>query len=80
MLGTLANLNIPEFNFMALIEKHDLLNFINQFAQPGVVEDDILLEIVIFVATLCDHVRPCSSLPLLTRPLSDCHALALQNG
>ncbi len=56
MLGTLANLNIPEFNFMGLIEKHDLLNFISDFAQPGVVDDDILLEVVIFVATLCNEV------------------------
>mmetsp|Transcript_18844 Transcript_18844/g.45016 ORF Transcript_18844/g.45016 Transcript_18844/m.45016 type:complete len:791 (+) Transcript_18844:200-2572(+) len=53
VLGTLANLNIPEFNFDELIEKHELLNFIAEAAQQGVVDDDILLEIVIFVATLC---------------------------
>mmetsp|Transcript_8017 Transcript_8017/g.22989 ORF Transcript_8017/g.22989 Transcript_8017/m.22989 type:complete len:794 (-) Transcript_8017:446-2827(-) len=55
VLGTLANLHITEFNFEALVQKHDLLNFISEFAQPGIVEDDILLEIVIFVGTLCNE-------------------------
>lgn len=54
VLGTLANLYIPEFNFEHLVQKHDLLNFISEFAQPGIVEDDILLEIVIFAGTLCN--------------------------
>jgi Kinesin-associated protein (KAP) len=49
VLGTLANLCVPEFDFEALVERHDLLNFLAQFARPGVVDDDILLEIVMFV-------------------------------
>ena len=57
VLGTLGNLAIPEFDYAELIAKHDLLPFLAAFLQPdaqyGVVEDDILLEVVIFVGTVC---------------------------
>lgn len=49
VLGMLANLTVPEFDFQALVERHDLLNFIAQYAAPGAVDDDILLEVVMFV-------------------------------
>ena len=45
VLGALANLNIPEFDFLGLARKHDMLSFLAQYAQPGAVDDDILLEV-----------------------------------
>ena len=52
VLGCLANLNLPKFNFGDLVERHDLLNFLAEFAKPGMVEDDILLEVVMFVGAI----------------------------
>ena len=45
VLGCLANLYIPEFDFLGLVRKHNLLSFIATYAQPGAVDDDILLEV-----------------------------------
>lgn len=59
VLGTLGNLAIPEFDYAELIAKFDVLPFLSTFLQPGaqyihgVVEDDILLEVVIFIGTVC---------------------------
>ena len=58
VLGTLANLSVPEFDFQALAARHDLLNFLAHFARPGAVHDDILLELVMFLGVL---PPPCSS-------------------
>jgi hypothetical protein len=52
VLGMLANLCVPEFDFQALASRHDLLNFLAQFAKPGVVDDDILLEVIMFLGVL----------------------------
>lgn len=35
VLGCLANLYIPEFDFFQLVRKHDLLHFLATYAQPG---------------------------------------------
>lgn len=59
VLGTLGNLAIPEFDYAELIAKFDVLPFLSTFLQTGaqyihgVVEDDILLEVVIFIGTVC---------------------------
>lgn len=55
VLGCLANLYIPEFDFFQLVRKHDLLHFLATYAQPGAVDDDILLEVVMFVGVLCNE-------------------------
>eukprot|EP00201_Polytomella_parva_P001957 CAMPEP_0175087588 /NCGR_PEP_ID=MMETSP0052_2-20121109/29914_1 /TAXON_ID=51329 ORGANISM="Polytomella parva, Strain SAG 63-3" /NCGR_SAMPLE_ID=MMETSP0052_2 /ASSEMBLY_ACC=CAM_ASM_000194 /LENGTH=860 /DNA_ID=CAMNT_0016359951 /DNA_START=75 /DNA_END=2653 /DNA_ORIENTATION=- len=55
VLGTLANLYIPEFDYMGLVMKHNLLNFLATYAQPGAVDDDILLEVIMFVGVLCNE-------------------------
>ncbi|KXZ50592.1 hypothetical protein GPECTOR_16g767 [Gonium pectorale] len=55
VLGCLANLYIPEFDFLGLVRKHDLLTFLATYAQPGAVDDDILLEVVMFVGVLCNE-------------------------
>jgi hypothetical protein len=66
VLGTLANLCVPEFDFQALAQRHDLLNFLAKYAKPDAVDDDILLEVIMFVgvfvaafhmlATLCTQL------------------------
>ena len=53
VLGTLGNLNVPEFDFTELCQEHDLFNYMAVLLQPGVVEDDIMLEAVIFVVRRC---------------------------
>jgi hypothetical protein len=35
VLGCLANLYLPEFDFFNLVRKHDLLRFLATYAQPG---------------------------------------------
>ncbi|KAG1668473.1 hypothetical protein FOA52_005246 [Chlamydomonas sp. UWO 241] len=55
VLGALANLYIPEFDFLGLVRKHDLLAFLATYSQPGAVDDDILLEVVMFVGVLCNE-------------------------
>ncbi|GFH25455.1 uncharacterized protein HaLaN_23420, partial [Haematococcus lacustris] len=55
VLGCLANLYLPEFDFFNLVRKHDLLRFLATYAQPGAVDDDILLEVVMFVGVLCNE-------------------------
>lgn len=35
VLGCLANLYIPEFDFLGLVRKHDLLTFLATYAQVG---------------------------------------------
>ena len=53
VLGILGNMNVTEVDYGKLVQEHRLLPFISSLLQPGVVEDDILLEAVIFVGTLC---------------------------
>eukprot|EP00955_Chlamydomonas_euryale_P118839 366562-Chlamydomonas_euryale.AAC.16 len=55
VLGALANLYIPEFDFLGLARKHNLLEFLARYSQPGAVDDDILLEVVMFVGVLCNE-------------------------
>eukprot|EP00892_Ulva_mutabilis_P011239 jgi/Ulvmu1/8488/UM044_0022.1 len=55
VLGCLANLSLPEFDFGALVRRHDLLNFLSQFVEPDAVDDDILLEVVMFIGVLCSE-------------------------
>ncbi|KAL0039405.1 hypothetical protein WJX79_006988 [Trebouxia sp. C0005] len=54
VLGILVNVDIPSYDWPALIAKHDLLNLLAGYAQPGLTEDDILLEVVMFVGVVCD--------------------------
>lgn len=53
VLGVLSNLNIENFNYAQFIADHELLSFLSSYLQPGTVEDDIVLEVVMFVGTLC---------------------------
>ncbi|KAL3149688.1 Adenylyl-sulfate kinase (APS kinase) [Trebouxia sp. C0009 RCD-2024] len=55
VLGILVNLDMPSCDWASLIAKHDLLNLLAGYAQPGVTEDDILLELVMFMGVVCDE-------------------------
>ncbi|KAK3239306.1 Adenylyl-sulfate kinase (APS kinase) [Cymbomonas tetramitiformis] len=55
VLGTLGNLNIPEFDYYYLVREHGLTDFLSAHLDPGEVEDDIVLEVVIFIGTLCNE-------------------------
>lgn len=55
VLGTLANLYIPEFDFLAVVERHNILEFLACYMTPSAVEDDILLEIIMFLGVICNE-------------------------
>lgn len=53
VLGTLGNLTANEVDFPALINEYGLIAFFEQHLRSGVVEDDILLEVIVFIGTVC---------------------------
>eukprot|EP00656_Telonema_subtile_P049943 TRINITY_DN6335_c0_g1_i2.p1 TRINITY_DN6335_c0_g1~~TRINITY_DN6335_c0_g1_i2.p1 ORF type:complete len:692 (-),score=245.79 TRINITY_DN6335_c0_g1_i2:174-2249(-) len=53
VLGTLGNLTGKEVDFPALIHEYGLIAFFEQHLRSGVVEDDILLEVIVFIGTVC---------------------------
>merc|ERR1719324_961821 len=53
VLGTLGNLNGIGINFAQLIEEQRLVDFFEQHLKPDHVEDDILLEVIVFIGTVC---------------------------
>lgn len=55
ILGCLANLYIPEFDFLATVKRYDLLEFLASYLSATEMEDDILLEIVMFLGVLCNE-------------------------
>eukprot|EP00118_Oscarella_pearsei_P007155 m.33912 g.33912 ORF g.33912 m.33912 type:complete len:324 (+) comp31926_c0_seq4:1460-2431(+) len=60
-LGILANLNLPEIDFESLLTEFDLIPYMNSKLHPGMAEDDIVLEVVIFVGTVAQD-EGCASL------------------
>jgi hypothetical protein len=57
VLGTIGNLNIPEFDFYYLVREHRLMEFLAAHLAPGEVDDDIMLE----VSECCHcHQQPAS--------------------
>lgn len=55
VLGCLANLYLPEFDFFALVRKHDLLKFLASFAQPGMGKQKSSLQVTLVIA--CAHSK-----------------------
>jgi len=53
VLGVLGNMTIAEVDFETLVQEHGLIDFLAAAIRPDVVEDDILLEVVVFLGTLC---------------------------
>ncbi|GBG72063.1 hypothetical protein CBR_g10998 [Chara braunii] len=53
VMGTLGNLTNAASALEGLVQEFDLLRFLSNHIHPGVIEDDILLEVVIFTGTTC---------------------------
>lgn len=51
-LGILGNLTVEDVNFQQLLADYDMLNYIKTKLQPGVAEDDLVLEVVILIGTV----------------------------
>eukprot|EP00162_Nutomonas_longa_P008229 comp18370_c0_seq1/m.32704 comp18370_c0_seq1/g.32704 ORF comp18370_c0_seq1/g.32704 comp18370_c0_seq1/m.32704 type:complete len:278 (-) comp18370_c0_seq1:67-900(-) len=51
-LGILGNCVIEGFDFAKLISDFGLVDFLHKYLQPGSSEDDVVLEVVIFIGTL----------------------------
>jgi hypothetical protein len=66
ILGTLANLSNAEIPFAQILLDYDFLNFLQQHLQPGFSEDDIVLEVVIFIGT-CANDPKCSPILATSR-------------
>lgn len=54
VLGTLGNLTGIGVDFAQIIEEQRLIDFFEQHLQPDHVEDDILLEVIVFIGTVCN--------------------------
>jgi hypothetical protein len=52
-VGTLANLNVPEAKFGDVARQHNLVDFIVKHMVPGFAEDDVLLQMVMLLGTIC---------------------------
>ena len=57
VLGTLANLAVPKYNWSAVIQEHELLDFLAKHLVPGYSEDDIVLEVIILIGTMCQDKK-----------------------
>ncbi|XP_014780052.2 kinesin-associated protein 3 [Octopus bimaculoides] len=53
-LGVLGNLTILELNYEMIIKEYNLIAWIKSKLQPGNQADDVVLEIVILVGTICN--------------------------
>lgn len=55
MLGCLANMSMPSYDWLGLILRHNLLMFLAQRCGTGagVPDDEVLLELVMLLALLC---------------------------
>lgn len=51
-LGILGNLTVADVNFQQLLTDYDMLNYIKTKLNPGVAEDDLVLEVVILIGTV----------------------------
>lgn len=53
LLGTLGNIVLPEFEYEDLLRDHGLIDFLSDHLVPVETEDDMLLEAIIFIGTIC---------------------------
>ena len=53
VVGTLANLTLPEIDYEALMSEYGLVNWIKSKLKPGSSDDELSLNVVILVGTLC---------------------------
>ena len=51
LLGVLGNMTLTDVPFAQILTDYDMINFLHKHLAPGASEDDIVLEIVIFIGT-----------------------------
>uniref|UniRef100_A0A0B7B0K7 Kinesin-associated protein 3 n=1 Tax=Arion vulgaris TaxID=1028688 RepID=A0A0B7B0K7_9EUPU len=52
-LGILANLTVPDLDYELILKEYNLIPWIKDKLQPGITDDDVVLEVVILVGTVC---------------------------
>ncbi|XP_059150939.1 kinesin-associated protein 3-like isoform X2 [Physella acuta] len=52
-LGILGNLTIPDLDYELILKEYNLIPWIKGKLQPGAADDDVVLEVVILVGTVC---------------------------
>lgn len=53
-LGILGNLTIPDLDYELIIREYELIPWIKRRLEPGSAEDDIVLDVIILVGTVCN--------------------------
>ncbi|KAL5012631.1 hypothetical protein ScPMuIL_011182 [Solemya velum] len=53
-LGILGNLTIPDLDYELILKEYNLVPWIKSKLQPGSSEDDLVLEVIILVGTVCN--------------------------
>ena len=53
VVGTLANLTIPDIDYQALMDEYNLVEWIKKKLRPGSIDDELTLNVVVLVGTLC---------------------------
>lgn len=53
VVGTLANLTIPDIDYQALMEEYGLVQWIKSKLKPNAADDELILNVVVLVGTLC---------------------------
>lgn len=53
VVGTLANLTIADIDYQALMEEYKLVDWIKSKLKPNSTEDELTLNVVVLVGTLC---------------------------
>ncbi len=53
VVGTLANLTIPDIDYQALMDEYGLVEWIKTKLKPNAADDELTLNIVVLVGTLC---------------------------
>ncbi|KAL3871441.1 hypothetical protein ACJMK2_039438 [Sinanodonta woodiana] len=53
-LGVLGNLTIQDLDYELILKEYNLIPWIKNHLQPGTAEDDVVLEVIILVGTVCN--------------------------
>lgn len=53
-LGILGNLTIPDLDYELILREYNLVPWIKERLMPGSAEDDIVLQVIILVGTVCN--------------------------
>jgi hypothetical protein len=53
VIGTLANLTIQDIDYQALMDEYSLVEWIKTKLKPNAADDELTLNVVVLVGTLC---------------------------